>query len=77
MRKSFEKGGSNPGYFFELIGKVRLAAVMELPCNLGKVNFVINEQLFYPFYFMKEHEMLNCHTFIRRKNIRKVSIVVV
>ena len=34
-------------------------AVVYLPGNFRKIKFIINDQFFYPFYFMGNNEFFN------------------
>lgn len=51
------------------------AAVMKLPCDLGKSEIIIQKQLFYAFDLVENNEMFDRNIFHFRKNFREISIV--
>jgi len=70
-----EKSRSQTGYFFELAGKMSHAAIIHHVGNLGEIEFIIQQQLLYPFNFVRNNKMFNRDACYFRKQVGQVSIV--
>src|SRR5664279_5442235 len=71
----FKMSRSKACYLFKLCRKMRNAAIMHLISNFSKVQFIINQQFFYPLNFVSNHKMFNSSTLNFGKKIGEISII--
>ena len=72
----FKRGRRQPGYFFELVGQMRHAAIVELVGYLGQAELAGREQFLDPVNFELDDVLLNGTARGFRKQVGEVSVVV-